>query len=203
MKPCHVALEVSGPTAMFTRPDTGSSPVSYPAPTFSAVKGIFEAVLYLKTALVVPWKVEICAPVKYHHYTTNNTGPFKKPGKDGALQIPATVLMDVTYRLYARVFHDQSAGTAPCTNSAHAYQEMFERRLERGQCYRTPCLGWKEFVAEYWGPLRDGTGPCAEVSMNMPSFFKAFDYGMAGQRGSWHPVYLNNVPIRQGVLIYE
>ncbi len=45
MKPYPVQLEISGPTALWTRPDTGSSPVSYVAPTFSAVKGIFESVL--------------------------------------------------------------------------------------------------------------------------------------------------------------
>jgi CRISPR-associated protein Cas5d len=27
----HVRLEISGPTAMWTRPDTGDAPVSYPA----------------------------------------------------------------------------------------------------------------------------------------------------------------------------
>ena len=36
-----VSFEVEGPAAMFTRPDTGSSPVSYPAPTKSALKSMF------------------------------------------------------------------------------------------------------------------------------------------------------------------
>jgi CRISPR-associated protein Cas5d len=36
---------------MWTRPDTGSSPVSYVAPTFSAVKGIFESVLQWKSEM--------------------------------------------------------------------------------------------------------------------------------------------------------
>jgi len=43
MKNYEVMLEISGPTAMWTRPDTGDAPVSYPAPTYSAVKGIFES----------------------------------------------------------------------------------------------------------------------------------------------------------------
>jgi len=49
MKPYPIQLEISGATAMWTRPDTGSSPVSYVAPTFSAVKGIFESVLRWKS----------------------------------------------------------------------------------------------------------------------------------------------------------
>ena len=35
MKPYPIQLEISGPTAMWTRVDSGD------APTFSAVKGIF------------------------------------------------------------------------------------------------------------------------------------------------------------------
>lgn len=53
MKPYPIQLEISGPTAMWTRPDTGSSPVSYVAPTFSAVKGIFEAILCWKSAIAL------------------------------------------------------------------------------------------------------------------------------------------------------
>ena len=43
MKSYPIQLEISGPTAMWTRPDTGSSPGSYVAPTFSAVKGSLNA----------------------------------------------------------------------------------------------------------------------------------------------------------------
>ena len=57
----EVACEISGPTAMWTRPDTGDAPVSYPAPTLAAVKGIFESIVWLKSAEVVPTRVEICA----------------------------------------------------------------------------------------------------------------------------------------------
>jgi len=41
----EVKFEISGPTAMWTRPDTGDAPVSYPAPTYSAAKGLFESPL--------------------------------------------------------------------------------------------------------------------------------------------------------------
>jgi len=77
MKPYPIQLEISGPTALWTRQDTGSSPVSYVAPTFSAVKGIFESVLRWKSVNVRPTKVEICAPVQFHRYTTNYGGPLR------------------------------------------------------------------------------------------------------------------------------
>jgi len=48
MESYPIQLEISGSTAMWTRPDTGSLPVSYVAPTFSAKNDIFEAVLRWK-----------------------------------------------------------------------------------------------------------------------------------------------------------
>jgi CRISPR-associated Cas5-like protein len=49
MKTYEITCEISGPTAMWTRPDTGDVPVSYPAPTYGVVKGIFESILWLKS----------------------------------------------------------------------------------------------------------------------------------------------------------
>ena len=34
-----VQFVIAGPAAMFTRPDTGATPASYPAPTYLAAKG--------------------------------------------------------------------------------------------------------------------------------------------------------------------
>jgi CRISPR-associated protein Cas5d len=42
-----IQLEISGPTAIWTRPDSRDCSVSYTAPTYSAVKGIFEAILFI------------------------------------------------------------------------------------------------------------------------------------------------------------
>ena len=46
LKHYPVKMEIAGPTAMWTRPDTGDCPVSYPAPTFSAVRNIFQSILW-------------------------------------------------------------------------------------------------------------------------------------------------------------
>ncbi|HEY1684049.1 MAG TPA: CRISPR-associated protein Cas5, partial [Tepidisphaeraceae bacterium] len=167
MRTYNVSLEISGPTAMWTRPDTGDTPVSYPVPTYSAVKGIFESILWLQSAEVIPEKAEVCRPIVYHNYTTNYGGPLRK-GKSMDANVPyqliASVLVNVCYRLYASVVSDLAGlgtGQGPeakgCTNGAHAYQELFERRLKRGECHSILCLGWKEFVPDYVGLFRDGT----------------------------------------------
>lgn len=211
MDPYSIQLEVSGRTAMFTRPDTGSSPISYPVPTYSAIRGIFESILLLRQASIIPVKVEICAPINYHHYTTNYLGPSRKNSRGGALQVPATVLTDVCYRLYARAYHDDrplpysergKQNGSRCTHGGHAYRDIFNRRLERGQCYRTPCLGWKEFTVDYYGPFRTETEVQKDINLFIPCLFKSFSRDGHGKSTDWQPTFMNNVEIREGVLHY-
>lgn len=59
----EIRFEVEGPAAMFTRPDTGSTPISYPVPTFSPVKGMFDAFLRRPHIYVHPTRIEICKPL--------------------------------------------------------------------------------------------------------------------------------------------
>jgi len=212
MEQCTISLEISGPTAMWTRPDTGDTPVSYPAPTFAATKGIFECILWSQWAEVVPIKVEICKPIVYHDYYTNYGGPLRKSRimKTGSsFQLLATVLTNVCYRLYAVIHSDtsgyikhgraemQSTGT---TNGSHAYQEMFKCRLKRGQLYYTPCLGWKEFTPDYLGPFRPETIVWEEINLSIPSMLKTCF--PLGKKSEWKPVYYQLVNIEKGVLKY-
>jgi CRISPR-associated protein Cas5d len=209
----QVSLEISGSTAMWTRPDTGDAPVSYPAPTFAAVKGIFESIVWLKSAEVVPTRVELCAPLVFHTYSTNYGGPLRKSKimkKGSSYQLLATVLINVCYRLYAEVGRDQlpderlseaaKRQRAIARNGAHAYHEMFERRLRRGQWHHVPCLGWKEFVPDYVGPFRENTTVCSDICTVIPSMlWQVFPFGKFGQ---WNPTFRQNVKIEKGVLDY-
>ncbi len=77
MKPYPLPLAISGLPALWTRPDTGSSPVSYVAPTFSAAKGMFESILRWKSVRVRPVKAEICRLIQFHRYVTNYGGPLQ------------------------------------------------------------------------------------------------------------------------------
>jgi CRISPR-associated protein Cas5d len=36
-----------------------------------------------------------------------------------------------------------------------ALRDIFNERLQHGQTYYAPCLGWKEFVPSYFGPFRE------------------------------------------------
>lgn len=210
----EVRLEISGPTAMWTRPDSGDCPVSYPAPTHSAVKGIFEAILFNQAVEVTPRRVEICAPVVYHTYNTNYGGPLRKSdqmNKGTSYQLLASVLTNPCYRLYAivqptlRANGKLSQRTAEwlrrTTSPAHAYQEIFNRRLKRGQSHYIPCLGWKEFTPDYVGPFRPETTVCADINLTLSSMLRqVFPDGInSGVRY----VYDQHVKIAHGVLEYR
>lgn len=208
-----VCLEVSGPTAMWTRPDTGDAPVSYPAPTYCAAKGLFESIVWLKSAEVIPTRVEICSPLIYHTYSTNYGGPLRKSKimqKGSSYQLLATVLINVCYRIYGVVDNDHSTNRRlseaarqqhlVSRNGAHAYQEMFGRRLQKGQCHAIPFLGWKEFVPDYIGPFRAATTVCTAINTVIPSMlWQSFQ---DGKFGDWNPAFRQNVNIENGVLQY-
>lgn len=209
MKGYLIQMEVSGPTAMWTRPDTGDSPVSYPVPTYSAAKGLFESVVRIETVEIVPTKVEICRPVVYHNYATNYGGPLRKTAimPHGSYQLLATVLINVCYRLYAEVrpvgFNKQLSDKARAQaskglNALHACQDMFYRRLEKGQWHDTPFLGWREFVPDYIGSFRETTRVQEEVSLELPSFlFSVFE-----PSGNKRPVFKPDVSVKNGRLAY-
>lgn len=207
-----IQLEIAGSTAMWTRPDTGDAPVSYIAPTYSAAKGILESVCWLKSAIVKPTHVEICSPPVWHTYTTNYGGPLRKSSsvKDGnSFQLLASVLINVCYRIYAEVVdvdHDRGQSARSKTyqdarvNGPHAYQEMFQRRLNRGQWFVMPCLGWREFVPDYVGPLRNESSPCVTVNAKLPSMLRMVFSDPS--HGSYSPSFSQDIEIREGVLQY-
>jgi CRISPR-associated protein Cas5d len=195
MKQYDVAFEVEGPFAMFARPDTGATPVSYPVPTWSAAKGMFEAVAPFKHAYIRPTRVEICAPIRYERYVTNYRGPLRESGKEN-YQLIATILADVRYRIHGVV--EPLNGNF---GQAHALQEIFQRRLKQGRLYYTPCLGWKEFVPTYFGELREETKPEATISLTIPSLLRSvFDSDV---RGKVRPSFFQNVAIENGVMLFE
>ncbi len=212
MKTYPLSLEIARASAMWTRPDTGDAPVSYLAPTYSAAKGIFESICWLKSAVVQPTRVEVCAVPVWHTYTTNYGGPLRKSSsvRDGnSFQLLATVLVNVCYRIYGEaVAVDHHRGQTERSevhrkakiNGAHAYQEMFQRRLAKGQWHCTPCLGWKEFVPSYVGPLREQTKPCEIVNACLPSMLQCVFSDPS--HGTYSPRFRQSVEIRQGVLHY-
>jgi len=212
----QVVIEVAGPLAMFTRPDTGGTPTSYPLPTWSAAKGIFESIALLSdgAAWICPTRVEVCrrvgspgGRVYYQRYTTNYGGPLRKAGLfskgvvagGSSMQLFATVVAQVCYRLHGTVI---GAKWLEGNDPRHYLHALFDRRLRRGQCFRTPCLGWSEFACSYWGPPRSGlTEVDTDLSVEIPSMLLAIWSNPAS--GVYEPLFRQDVRIMTGTLDYE
>lgn len=199
MKPYFVSFEIEGPAAIFTRPDTGASFVSYAVPTYSAVRGMFDCVARWKTAFIRPIRVEICSPIQFYRYATNYGGPLRKGNQlaEGAsYQLFATILIDVCYKVHGLV--TESFPALENNNHLHALKDLFDRRLGNGQLYSTPCLGWSEFTPRYFGPLRTTTHVCEDVNLEVGSMlFRVFDQDNSGQ---YAPEFRQDVKVVKGVL---
>ena len=208
-----IQMEIAGDTAMWTRPDTGDCPVSYPAPTYSATKAIFESVLWGPAVTIIPTKIEICKPVQYHVYHTNYGGPLRKLEsikKGNNYQLLSTVLIDVCYRLYADVIPNANEQCLPdnalkwdknTTSPGHAYQEIFMRRLKKGQCYSIPALGWREFTPSYFGEFRETTSVRTELpDIEIPSMLRQVFSN--GYNSTVNYTYDQDLMICKGILVY-
>jgi CRISPR-associated protein Cas5d len=129
--------------------------------------------------------------------------------KGAGYQLLATVLIDVCYRLYAEVIpvaqgmkskisEGASLWDRKTTSPGHAYQDIFARRLNRGQCFCTPFLGWKEFAPSYFGLFRSGTTVESSINTVLPSMLRE-----VFPKGYGSPVkftFDQNVPIKNGVI---
>lgn len=220
-----VELEVAGPLAMFTRPDTGGTPTSYPIPTWSAAKGLFESIMRFGSgeAWIRPTRVEICrrigepgGEVRFQRYTTNYGGPLRKGNqiaRGASLQLIANVLANVCYRLHGEVVgtHRSTREGKNCNNPRHELQNRFDRGLLQGRAYRTPSLGWSEFTASYWGPFRDGqdgrplvTEIDDQISLEIPSLLRRIFATPVNRSsgGRYAPRFDHNVSVERGVLVF-
>lgn len=170
MEPKDQALEVWGDFACFTRPELKVERFSYPVPTPSAVRGIYDAI-YCKPK-EFRWQVtsiEILAPPAYIALRRNEVkdkvsvksvlgwisgnsppepiwadGTRDDLGSDlkGRTQRQTMALRDVRYRLHARV-----RPWPGFEDKLQGIEQQFRRRAAHGKCIYQPYFGCREFPA--------------------------------------------------------
>jgi CRISPR-associated protein Cas5d len=172
MPPRDQVLDVWGEFACFTRPELKVERFSYPVPTPSAVRGIYDAIYCNRHEF--RWqvtKVEILNPVKYIALRRNEvrekvnaedvekkwmTGKPPTPifadltekelGTDckGRVQRQTMALRDVRYRFTAVIRpYDGYEGRLA------GYENEFRRRADKGKCIYQPYFGCREFPAYF------------------------------------------------------
>jgi CRISPR-associated protein Cas5d len=115
------------------------------------------------------------------------------------MQLFATVLSDVCYRIYGDVRPGDAKRTAGA-NPRHHLQELFRRRLERGQCHHAPALGWREFTCSYWGAFRDQYEVDVDLNLTIPSML--VQLWTDPNAGKYAPRFSQNVAVEKGVLTF-
>lgn len=154
-----ISLKIWGNYACFTRPEMKVERVSYDVITPSAARGILEAI-YWKPAIVwVIDRIHVLNPIRFDNIRRNELssklplGTVKSAMKNGRSPVgvfieddrqqrAALVLRDVAYVIEA---HFEFKGSED--NNTAKHKEIFERRVEKGQCFHNPYLGCREFPA--------------------------------------------------------
>jgi CRISPR-associated protein Cas5d len=207
VKPKDQALDAWGDFACFTRPELKVERFSYPVPTPSAVRGIYDAI-YCKPK-EFRWQVtsvEILSPPAYIALRRNEVkdkvsvrnvqgwmsgdsppepmwadGTKDDLGTDlkGRTQRQTMALREVRYRLHAEVrpWHGFE-------ERLPGFEEQFRRRVAHGKCVYQPCFGCREFPA-YFELVEVGALPAQPVDWTQDlglMLYDVFDLAEPGVR---------------------
>lgn len=159
-----VRLLVWGERACFTRPEMKVERVSYDVMTPSAARGILESIHWKPAILWVVDRIHVLNPIKFQSFRRNEVahkipaGSAKSAMKRGDVnglgldvaadrqQRATTMLVNVAYVIEA---HFELTDRAEADDTPAKHASMFNRRAGAGQCFQRPCLGAREFVADF------------------------------------------------------
>lgn len=159
-----VRVLIRGERACFTRPEMKVERVSYDVITPSAARGILEAI-HWKPA--IRWSVDrihVLKPIRFESIRRNEVGGKISPASVGKAmkagsttglanyvdhdrqQRAATILREVAYVIEA---HFELTAKAGPDDSVGKHLDIFNRRARKGQCFQMPCMGVREFPADF------------------------------------------------------
>lgn len=159
-----IKLHVWGERALFTRPEMKVERVSYDVITPSAARGIIEAIHWKPAIRWVVDSIQVLKPIRFESIRRNEVGgklsaasvaKAIKAGRTDTLvsyveedrqQRAATLLRDVGYVIGAHFELTQHAGP---DDSVGKHLDIFNRRARKGQYFHAPCLGTREFPANF------------------------------------------------------
>jgi len=155
-------IRIQAPMALFSRPELKSERYSYDIPTPSALRGVLESIYWHPGITYVIDEIKVINPIKRISVRRNelksklstNTvrevaGNPKKAlsvnRKDDIAQRNSSILTNVDY-LVSFHFEVNQKKVNP-GDSEEKFAAILGRRLDKGQCYKQPYLGCREFAA--------------------------------------------------------
>ena len=144
-----LSFRVYGRKALYTDPITrvGGEKLSYPVPTFEAVKGIAESILWKPTIRLVPLRIRVMNPIRMR---SEGIRPIAYNGGNTLSQY--TYLADVDYQVEFRFVWNEARPDLMHDRNENKYFFMFKRMIEKGgrrdvflgtrecQAYIEPCI---------------------------------------------------------------
>ena len=203
-----VRVKVTGGFACFTRPDLKVERMTYPCMTPSAARGILDSILWKPEFQWYIRKIIVLNPIRFITIKRNeiNIKQGRSPIviEDRRAQRNSVVLRDVAYIIEASIYQKQVSDR----NKPEKYigqksidadhDGIFVRRVKKGQCWRRPFLGTREFAAEFMEPH----GKEQPIKETIPIGSMLFDI-FYDANGKPDPVFFHDVAIRNGVLNCE
>lgn len=157
---------VEGDYACFTRPELKVERVSYDVPTPGALEGFLKSIYWKPAIRYVIDKIVVFQDIDFVNIRRNEVKDkvllsavkSQMNGKGGDPCIYASesrsqrasmVLKNVKYGIE---FHFELTGLKSDeeSDSENKHYNIIKRRLEKGQFFRTPCLGCSEFPVRKW-----------------------------------------------------
>lgn len=195
-------MRVRGMFACFSRPELKVERVSYEVPTPSAVCGIYSSILWKPAIRWNVQKIHVCKPIRFVAFRRNEvnsvaSAPGAKTLQKGGpaplyfadedrTQRNTVALYDVDYVFEAFFSMTEEAGTE---DNVTKFVDMFQRRLDKGQCYLPPYLGCREFSCEF-SPV-DAINPIDE-NRELGLMLWGISYGSEGNRAHFFNAKLQN-----------
>lgn len=161
-----IHLRTWGELACFTRPEMKVERVSYPVMTPSAARGLLEAILYRPQFRWEIRRIAVKQPIRFISFRRNEVksrlavrNPESINAEEDRTQRNTLALRDVEYVIEATLrltplanlprrkppSEDEPDGE----DTLVKYLAMFQRRVEKGQCFAQPCFGCREFPAHF------------------------------------------------------
>lgn len=200
-----IRLKVTGEFACFTRPDLKVERMSYPCMTPSAARGILEAILWKPEFQWYVRRIIVLKDIQFASIKRNEISKKQNPKgepieiTENRVQRNSIILKDVGYIIEASVFVDEDLINKTKGNghpvTVKKYREMFERRVKKGQCWHQPCLGTREFAADF--SLPDEQDAPLDITYPIGSMLYDMYYDL---KGNATPLFFYDVAIKNGIL---
>lgn len=211
-----IKVKVQGDYACFTRPDLKVERMSYPCMTPSAARGILDSILWKPEFQWYVRRIQVLKPIKFFSIKRNeiNSKQNKTPIVIDAVnnrgkpkfraQRNSIVLKDVAYIIEASIFqkkYDEKNPPAKYIGRKGIDADndgIFIRRVKKGQCWRRPYLGTREFTSDFM----ESDGDDLPIQENIPIGSMLFDI-FYDDTGKSQPLFFYDVAIRNGILNCE